>query len=91
MHVRVEFYGIARQRAQRSQLAVELLGQAATVGQVLAEIARIAPDFARECLTHGRLRSELALNLDGERFVSDPGTPISDGQCLLVLSADAGG
>jgi sulfur-carrier protein len=91
MHVRIEFYGIARQRAERSQLALELPRQSATVGEVLAEVARLAPDFGRECLTQGRLRSELTLNIDGERFISDPATPISDGQCLLILSADAGG
>lgn len=91
MQVRVEFYGLARQRAQCSQLTVELPGSETTVGHLLSEIARLLPEFGRECVTPNGLQPALAMNLDGQRFVSDPGTPIRDGQCLLILSADAGG
>lgn len=91
MQVRVEFYGVARQRAQRSQLTVELPGSVTTLGHLLAEVARLLPEFGRECVTANGLQPALAMNLDGQRFVSDLAAPISDGQCLLILSADAGG
>ena len=41
-------------------------------------------------LNDGLLHPTL-VNLDGERFISDPDTLIHDGQCVLILSADAGG
>ena len=91
MAVRVEFYGIARQRAGTSQLALDLVHAEISLGAVLERLASALPDFARECLSGGRLQPQLAANLDGQRFVSDPSAPIRDGQCLLILSADAGG
>jgi len=91
MAVRVEFYGIARQRADVSQLALELEQPEIAFSALLARIAMLAPAFARECLVNGRLQSALTANLDGQRFISDPDTPIRDGQSLLILSADAGG
>ena len=30
-------------------------------------------------------------NLNGDRFVSDPATPLGEDDCVLILSADAGG
>ena len=89
--MRVEFFGIARQRAGISQLAISGGEHEITLGAALAQIAGRIPDFARDCLVDDRLRPSLAANLDGQRFISDPATPILDGQCLLILSADAGG
>ena len=91
MAVRVEFFGIARQRAGVSHLALDSCQREITLGAALARIAGLVPEFARECLLDDRLRPSLAANLDGQRFISDPATPILDGQCLLILSADAGG
>jgi sulfur-carrier protein len=91
MPIRVEFFGIARQRAGRAALDIELGDDAPTLGRVLAAIGRDVPEFARDCLASGTLVSTLAANLDGRQFVSDPTTPIHDGQALLILSADAGG
>jgi sulfur-carrier protein len=91
MAVRVEFYGIARQRAEVSQLALDMSQPEITFGGALARIASLVPAFARDCLADDRLQSTLTANIDGQRFVSDPATPIFDGQCLLILSADAGG
>lgn len=91
MPIRVEFYGIARQRAGRARLELDSPRPATTLALVLAEIARQLPEFGAECLAAGRLQATLAANLDGQQFISDPATPIRDGQCLLILSADAGG
>jgi molybdopterin converting factor small subunit len=89
MPIRVEFYGIARERAGCS--VVELVRARATLSQVLEEIGSRLPAFGRECVESDRLAGTLTANLDGERFISDPMTPIREGQTVLILSADAGG
>ena len=91
MALRVEFYGIARQRAGASHVEIDLADGKSTLGEVLMRLATAAKGFGPECLVDSRLGSSLAANLDGQRFISDPATPIRDGQCLLILSADAGG
>jgi hypothetical protein len=42
-------------------------------------------------ITADRLHPSLAANLNGDVFVSDPGTPFAQDDRLLILSADAGG
>jgi sulfur-carrier protein len=89
MPIRVEFFGIARQRA--GVPAIELDLKSPTLGSVLSDLSRRLPEFGRECCIEGRLAASLTANLDGQRFVSDPAMPIRNGQSLLILSADAGG
>ena len=89
MPIRVEFYGIARQRAGLPAMELEVPG--AMLGSVLNALAAKLPEFGRECVSAGQLAASLTANLDGKRFISDPATPIRDGQSLLILSADAGG
>jgi len=91
MKVRVEFYGMARQRAGRGQIELELPGRSTHLGAVLEAVAAALPDLAGEWIADGRLHATLAANLDGERFVSDPRTSVSEENCVLILSADAGG
>ena len=38
-----------------------------------------------------RLRASFVANLNGDRFVSDPHTRLREDDCVLILSADAGG
>ena len=91
MLLRVEFYGIARQRTGIPHVELELAGGQTTLAEVLRELAGRLPRFGSECLTGGRLHSTISANLGGERFVSDPAVQIREGQTLLILSADAGG
>ncbi len=91
MAIRVEFYGIARQRVGTSQLALDMPQAEISLAAVFEQIATALPAFARECLVDGSLQRSLAANLDGQQFVSDPSALIRDGQCVLILSADAGG
>ena len=84
--MQVEFLGVPRQRAGISELDVE----AATLGQLLGALAERIPSL-RELITVDRLRPGFVANLNGDRFVSDPGTPLRDHDCVLILSADAGG
>jgi len=91
MPIRVELFGIARQRAGVGELLFEAAGGPMSLTDVLTAVARKAPQLDGPWISGGRLHASLAANIDGQRFVSDPATPIRDGQCLLILSADAGG
>ena len=84
MHV--EFLGVPRQRAGISQLEV----RANTLGELLGTLAAQIPPLG-EFIAVGRLHSSFVANLNGDQFVSDPETPLADDDCVLILSADAGG
>ena len=84
MHV--EFLGVPRQRAGISQLEV----QANTLGQVLGTLATQIPPLG-EFIAVDRLHSSFVANLNGDQFISDPATPLVNDDCVLILSADAGG
>ena len=84
MHV--EFLGVPRQRAGISQLEVH----ASTLGQLLGTLATRIPSL-REFIAGDRLHSSFIANLNGDRFVSDPGTRLAESDHVLILSADAGG
>ena len=91
MAISVEFYGIARQRAGASRMSLEPSSDPMALSEVLDHCARIFPLLEGDLITAGRLHATLTANVDGARFVSDPATPIRDGQSLLILSAEAGG
>jgi len=84
--MRVEFFGISRERCGVSALQVN----ARTLGELLGALSVQYPSLA-ELLPNNRLHPALAANLNGDRFVRDPATPLSDHDCVLILSADAGG
>ena len=84
MHV--EFLGIPRQRAGVSEIEI----QADTLGQLLGILSARIPLF-NELISVDRLHSALVANLNGERFISDPQTPLRQNDSVLILSADAGG
>ncbi len=87
MKVRVEFYGIPRQRAGVATATAE----GTTLGEVLADLAARYPALADDCLDGGLLRRPFTANLNGDRFVTDPATELAPTDCLLILGADAGG
>jgi molybdopterin converting factor small subunit len=92
MSVRVEFYGLARQRAGTPNVDIAIPGQDSTLTEVLALVGVALPQWrTSELWSEAGLHPVLTANLDGQRFVADPLTPIRDGQSLLILSADAGG
>jgi molybdopterin converting factor small subunit len=85
--IEIEFYGVPRLRAGTSRLRVE----ASSVGQALRELAHACPALEDSVLRDGRIQQAYKLSLNGERFVSDPQTPLTEGDILLLLSADVGG
>jgi molybdopterin converting factor small subunit len=84
--MRVEFLGLPRERAGVAE--VEL--QADTLGQLLGALVARFPSFG-DLVAADELRPSLVANLNGDRFVSDPRTRLCESDCVLILSADAGG
>ena len=84
--MRIEFFGIPRQRAGVSELEIE--GE--TLGQVLETLANRVPSLG-DFIRAGRLHPTFAANLNGDRFVDDPLTRLAADDRVLILSADAGG
>ena len=84
MHV--EFLGLPRERAGVSELDM----QAVTLGQLLGTLATQLPALG-PIIQADRLHPAFVANLNGDRFVSDPATPLGEDDCILILSADAGG
>ena len=87
MSIRVEFFGVARQRAGTASIEIE----AGTLGEALNAAADRLPEFGRACVAGVRLQPAFIANVNGEFFTSDPAAPLADGDSLLILSADAGG
>ena len=84
MHV--EFLGVSRERAGVAEMDVE----ADTLGRLLGTLAVRAPGLA-ELIEVDRLHPSLAASLNGDRFISDPETPLGDDDRVLILSSDVGG
>ena len=82
----VEFFGVPRERAGMSRLEM----QADTLGQLLEDLAAGIPSLG-EMIGADRLHPAFVANLNGDRFVTDPATPLGENDCVLILSADAGG
>ena len=98
MHV--EFLGISRDRAGIAELDVEadtlgrLLGTLAARMPGLAELIvvdRLPPHDAKSASRGPRLHPSLTANLNGDRFICDPATPLGDDDRVLILSSDVGG
>jgi len=84
--MRVELLGIARERAGVAELELK----ADTLGQLLRALTIRCPELG-DLIDRDRLQPSIVANLNGDRFVSDPHTPLRDGDSLLILSSDAGG
>jgi molybdopterin converting factor small subunit len=84
--MRVEFLGLPRERAGVDE--VEL--QADTLGQLLEALVARFPSLG-ELVAAEQLRPSFVANLNGDRFVRDPRTQLRETDCVLILSADAGG
>jgi molybdopterin converting factor small subunit len=83
--VRVEFYGLARLRAGRAELAAE----AGTVREALAAAQAACPGL--HALRDNRVSPEFLVSLGGTRFTTNLDEPLADGAAVLILGADAGG
>jgi sulfur-carrier protein len=92
MQIRIEFFGIARSRAGVSAWMWEVAtAEKITLDQALHAVGEQFPGLLGECIVADRPAPGYTVNLNGERFVREPYAPLQNGDCLLLLSADAGG
>jgi molybdopterin converting factor small subunit len=85
-----EFFGVPRLRAGTGRLTLD--EPAPSLGRALDGLGRACPALVGSVLQgQGRVAPAYRLCLNGDRFVSDPGTPLAEGDVLLVLAADVGG
>jgi molybdopterin converting factor small subunit len=84
--IRIELCGVPRRRAGVSEVRVE----SATVGEALGALGAAYPTLKGSILVGEAVHPAYRLNLNGERFVSEPGTALADGDCLILMAADAG-
>lgn len=68
----------------------ELELDADTLGELLTTLEGRLPSLG-DVVDAGRLRPSFAANLNGDRFIRDPQTRLASNDCVLILSADAGG
>ena len=87
MTIRVEFFGIPKQRAGVAAIQVE----ATTLQEALRQIVVELPRFGESCVVDEKLSAGFIANINGTSFASDGSTPLNPGDTLLILSADAGG
>lgn len=83
----LELYGVARLRAGLGRLELD----ATNVGEALTGLGAACPRLVGAVLVDHGVHPAYRLSLNGERFVTDPATPLADGDALLLLSADVGG
>ncbi len=83
----IELFGVPRLKAGGGRFDCD----GRTVGEALQSLATICPGLAGSVIGSGRVLPSYILSINGDRFVSDPATPLDDGDVLLLLSADVGG
>lgn len=82
----VEFLGIPRERAGLSEVEID----AQSLGELLGTLTDRFPRFG-DLVVDDRLHPSVAANLNGESFISDPGTRFDTDDHLIILSSDVGG
>lgn len=85
--ITVELYGVPRLRAGTGRVTLD----APTLAAALDGLGRLCPALDGPVIAQGRVRPAYRLSLNGDRFVSEPDTPLADGDVLLLLAADVGG
>jgi hypothetical protein len=92
MSLTVEFYGVPRMWVGVSLCALSEKDRPRTLGELWPLLAARLPGWRASGLeTPSPVQRTFAVNLDGERFVSDPATSLEGVSSVLILSADAGG
>jgi molybdenum cofactor guanylyltransferase len=86
--VHVELFGIPRRRAGVSRLEVE----GTTLHEALLALARACPALTGSVLTvEGNVQPAAIVSVNGNRFTTEPTTPLSDGDTLILLDVECGG
>ncbi|EYF05209.1 MoaD/ThiS family protein [Chondromyces apiculatus] len=83
----IELYGVARLRAGREALEVE----ASSLGEALLALGTRCPALSPHVVSGDRLAPSYLVAVNGRHLTADPTTPLTPGDVVVLLSADAGG
>ena len=89
--IRIEFYGIPRQRVGSPGYHLPVNQQEIQLSELIEQLTQRFPSLQPDCFSQGLISPNVKLSLDGEHFVTDIDAWINIRQTLLVMSADAGG
>jgi molybdopterin converting factor small subunit len=87
VNVTVEFLGIVRHRAGCESAQF----QAETMQQLWKAVGARFPELEGTCLVDGRLQPGYLASVEGLRFTRAAELKLTEGDRVLLLSADAGG
>ncbi len=85
--VQVQFLGMPKVHAGCDSLCIE----AETLGDAIDALAELVPGFVERCCDGRTLRTGFLAAIDCRNFTTDPSFPLTPGQTVQILSADAGG
>jgi len=85
--ITIELFGVPRLRTGTGCVQLD----ASSLALALSGLGRICPALDGPVIDGERVHPAYRLYLNGDRFVSDPATPLADGDVLLLLAADMGG
>ena len=85
--ITIELFGVPRLRAGTGRITLE----APTLARALEALGRLCPALDGSVLQPGGVHPAFCLCLNAQQFVTDPETPLSDGDVLLLMAADVGG
>ena len=85
--VTIELFGVPRLRAGFGRLEVE----GSRLRDALRALAKACPALDGSVIVDGVARAAYKVSLNGESFVTDPETPLAEGDAVLLLAADVGG
>jgi molybdopterin converting factor small subunit len=85
--ITIELFGVPLLRVGRGSVTLET----PTLKRALDELGRICPGLDGSVIDQGHTHPMYRVCLNGDRLVSDPETPIADGDVLLFLDANVGG
>ncbi|MFT4555565.1 MAG: molybdopterin converting factor small subunit [Planctomycetaceae bacterium] len=85
--IQVEFFGVARSRANVAAVTLDVV----SLREVLSQLGEHFPSLADLCVEDGELAPGWLLNLNGTTFTRDLSTPVKNGDNVLLIPADAGG
>jgi molybdopterin converting factor small subunit len=65
--------------------------RARSVGEAIVALEKELPSLAGDVLVRGWPIAAYRISLNGKFFVTDPAEQLTDGDALVLVSADAGG
>lgn len=85
--VRIELFGVPQLKASQKEVLVD----AATLGGAMRALAVACPALAGSVVDGDRLTNGYVVALNGQHVTVDPGTVLTTGDVLVLMSAQAGG